>query len=382
DRVFSFQATVPLAATPGDKALPVIVQDTQGRVGNGAINLTVLPPTDPTGVASINPSSVSPLDTTLVTVAVQNGLSPTSTGIGVTANLANIGGSSAQPLVDDGTNGDAAAGDGVYSYRVTVPWATPPGAKTMAFSVSDGQGRASNGSFNAVVLEPTPLAAFGAAIPDNVEPDGTTLLTVAVDPGTLPNSTGITVTANLTGIGGSMTQAFLDDGQNGDVLAGDGVYSYTAVVDTLTPTDPVTLPVDVADAQGRTATASLVLSIVGVDDLVAAGLATPAQRLAGEQTLLTVTVTPAANPASTAILVGANLSAIGGSTSQDFFDNATNGDVTAGDNVFSYLVTLPAAQASGAYRLPALATDAEARSAQTGITLDVLSDDLFDNAFD
>ena len=57
----------------------------------------------------------------------------------------------------------------------------------------------------------------------------------------------------------------------------------------------------------------------------------------GGSTLLTVAVTPGSGPASTGLAVSADLTAIGGSAAQPFVDDATNGDVTAGDNVFSYL---------------------------------------------
>ena len=53
-------------------------------------------------------------------------------------------------------------------------------------------------------------------------------------------------------------------------------------------------------------------------------------------TLLTATVVPGTVPASTGIQVAADLSTVGGSSTQTFYDDGTNGDVTAGDNVFSY----------------------------------------------
>lgn len=382
DSIYSRTVAIAADAPPGAHSVGVVIYDQQLRFGSATIPLTVQSPTNPTGVGAVNPSSISPLDATLVTVDVENGTSPTSTGIVATANLAALGGPASQALLDDGQNGDAVAGDGIYSALVTVPWGTPPGDKTVAYSISDAQGRGANGTLTATILEPTALTAFGAATPDNVLPDGATLLTVTVNPGTRPNSSGVTVTANLTAIGGSMTQAFLDDGQNGDALAGDGVYSYAAVVATLTPTDPVTLPVAVADTQGRTANATIALSIVGPDDLAAAGLATPRVVMGGDTTLLTVTVTPGDNPPSTLIMVAADLTAVGGSNTQAFVDDATNGDATAGDNVFSYLLTLPAAPTPGLYRLPAAATDNEARSAQTGITLDVKGDPLFQDGYD
>ena len=65
------------------------------------------------------------------------------------------------------------------------------------------------------------------------------------------------------------------------------------------------------------------------------GSAVPNSVPAGTSSLLKVTVTPQeTNPVSTGLTVTADLSSIGGSATQTFFDNGTNGDAVAGDNVF------------------------------------------------
>ena len=99
--------------------------------------------------------------------------------------------------------------------------------------------------------------------------------------------------------------------------------------------------------------------LVGIDDinitgtgggnvnLSGVGAANPNNVNAGATTLLTVTVTPANNPPSTGITVTGDLSTIGGAMSQPFFDNGTNGDVTPGDNIFSYLATVGANESGG-----------------------------------
>ena len=63
--------------------------------------------------------------------------------------------------------------------------------------------------------------------------------------------------------------------------------------------------------------------------------------------LFTVTTIPATTPPSTGITVVGNLSEFGGAASQAFFDNGTNGDVTAGDNVFSFAISIPAGTPGG-----------------------------------
>lgn len=101
------------------------------------------------------------------------------------------------------------------------------------------------------------------------------------------------------------------------------------------------------------------------------GLATPASLPAGDPTVLTVTVTPGANPTSTGLSVGSDLSAIGGSATQAFYDDGTNGDVTAGDSVFSYSTTVSTGTAPGSKSLPFTVTDAETRNGIGSISLTV-----------
>jgi len=122
---------------------------------------------------------------------------------------------------------------------------------------------------------------------------------------------------------------------------------------------------------------------VGIDDiniqgtgggnvnLSGVGASNPSTVAPGANTLLTVTVTPATSPASTGITVNSDLSTIGGSATQAFFDNGTNGDTTAGDNIFSYLLTVPANTSGGSFSFASSIADAQARTASATINLTV-----------
>ncbi len=96
--------------------------------------------------------------------------------------------------------------------------------------------------------------------------------------------------------------------------------------------------------------------------LSATGLANPASVIAGQTTVLTVTVTPATSPASTGIAVTSDLSLIGGSTTQAFTDN--------GNNTFSFTATVTTT-ATASLSLPVTVTDQQGGSASTTITLAV-----------
>lgn len=102
------------------------------------------------------------------------------------------------------------------------------------------------------------------------------------------------------------------------------------------------------------------------------GSATPSSVTHGQAPLLTVTVTPGTSPASTGIAVKANLSSVGGSATQTLYDDGTHGDVTAGDNIFSYNgYTIPAGTSLGAKSFSATITDAQSRNATANIPLTV-----------
>jgi predicted extracellular nuclease len=75
-------------------------------------------------------------------------------------------------------------------------------------------------------------------------------------------------------------------------------------------------------------------------DPTGVGAATPPGVMVGDETLLTVTVTPGTNPPSTGLAVVADLVPIGGAAIQPLFDDATHGDAVGGDGTFTYLATV------------------------------------------
>lgn len=143
----------------------------------------------------------------------------------------------------------------------------------------------------------TNLAAAGAANPASVAQGGTTLLTVLVTPATGPTSTGIVVTGDLSSIGGSATEPFFDDATNGDAVAGNDVFSFSAIVTLNTAPGSKSLPISVSDAQGRTATASISLTVtaaplnLSIHDIQGPGDASPvAGRLVSTTGIVTAVV--------------------------------------------------------------------------------------------
>lgn len=95
----------------------------------------------------------------------------------------------------------------------------------------------------------------------------------------------------------------------------------------------------------------------------ATGSANPASVAPGASTLLTVTVTPGTNPPSTGLAVRADLSSIGGSSTQTLVDG--------GGNVFTFTANVGAGISAGTKSLPVTITDAQSRSGSTTIALTV-----------
>ena len=111
---------------------------------------------------------------------------------------------------------------------------------------------------------PTDPTGTGAADPTSALPGATTRLTVTVTPGANPTSTGLAVSADLTPIGGSATQAFSDDGSTGgDATAADNVFTWTATVAAATTSGSKTLAASITDAQARTGSASISFIVEG-----------------------------------------------------------------------------------------------------------------------
>src|SRR4029079_16187803 len=79
-----------------------------------------------------------------------------------------------------------------------------------------------------------------------------TLLTVNVTPGTNPTSTGVSVTADLTSIGGSASQSFSGSGNT---------FTYTATVTNGTTPGVKSLPFTISDAQLRSGGGSISLTV-------------------------------------------------------------------------------------------------------------------------
>ena len=125
-------------------------------------------PFPPSMIGGAAPASVMPGDNVLLTATVTPGGNPDSTGLAVSVDLTQIGGSSNAAMFDDGSNGDVNPGDLIFSFATTVGASPPCGNIVLPTTVTDAQARTGNG--NIALQTVTPLVPTPGATP-NDEPD-------------------------------------------------------------------------------------------------------------------------------------------------------------------------------------------------------------------
>jgi predicted extracellular nuclease len=121
-----------------------------------------------------------------------------------------------------------------------------------------------------VATTPTDPSGTGSVTPNTVVQGGAVTVAVSVTPGTNPTSTGLTVSADLTLIGGSATQTLFDDGTNGDLTAGDNTFTYATTVAPATGQGLKNIAFSIADVQNRSASGVILLGVTeSVPDTIA-----------------------------------------------------------------------------------------------------------------
>jgi endonuclease G len=201
--------------------------------------------TNPSGTMTSNALSYAPGDPITLTVNVTPGTNPTSTGLAVTGNLVSIG---------LGTPVFTNQGGNTFAFAGVVPSGISGGATSLSAIITDDQSRsAPTSSVSITVVSATSPTATGGASPASVPAGSTTTLTVTATPGTNPVSTGVTVTGDLSAIGGNAVQSFPADGT--------GTFTFAATVDAAIAPGPKQLPITLSDDQGRTFSFNLPVTV-------------------------------------------------------------------------------------------------------------------------
>ncbi len=255
----------------------------------------------------------------------------------------------------DGYIADATQGPAMDGLRTTRTFSLPAAAANQAIlqirilsvdaAGSDEWVGIENVSLSAGVVGPTPPSGVGSASPSSVLLGQSSLLSVNVTPGANPVAS---VTADLSTIGGSSTQAFANQGGN--------LWTFNA---TATGTiGSKVLPVTIADNAALTGSTSIALLVTNPLPPSGTGTASPASVPLGQNTLLSVNVTPGTNPVAS---VTGDLSSIGGSSTQAFSNQ--------GGNLWTFNATT--AGTTGNKLLPVTIADNAALSGTLNIALSV-----------
>jgi hypothetical protein len=206
----------------------------------------------PSGIASINVNPVTVGGTARMQVAIsRGGGSPNNiTSVRIDASSINQG---TIVLNDSGQNGDVNPNDNTWSRSVVFPVNSTPGTCHLPFTVTDAQNRTFSGTLSFGINAPT-----ATANPASVAQEGTTLITVPLFPNSAGQPTNIqSVVVDASSIqSGSLS--LNDSGTNGDVTAGDGIWSGTLAVYGGATLGAATLPVTITDVSARQNTSATV----------------------------------------------------------------------------------------------------------------------------
>ena len=220
---------------------------------------------------------------------------------------------------------------------------TDTNANNSDFSSATPAPRNSSSTANTCIVS---LGGTGSASPASVAAGSSSTLTASITPAA--NSTGIAVSCNLTGIGGSATFSL--------PVSSGNTYSASYTVPAATAAQAYSLPCSVTDAQSHSASFNIALTVTGSSTPpTATGSASPNPVTAGNSVSLSATPVSGSNPASTSYTSVCSLALIGGGSS-----------VTL---PASY--TVPAATSATTYSLPCTVTDNVSRSSSFSIGLTV-----------
>jgi uncharacterized protein len=124
-------------------------------------------------VATATPHDQSAGGDVTLTAAVTGGTHPASTGLDVVCDLSWAGLGASEQLYDDGSHGDANAGDLTFSLGFTIPSATTPGERIGSCTVSDAESRSASAQYTVNVLDASADAApsISSHTPDSDETD-------------------------------------------------------------------------------------------------------------------------------------------------------------------------------------------------------------------
>jgi hypothetical protein len=299
--------------------------------------------------ATASPDPVARGASCLITVDVSD---PDGSVASVVGDLTPFGGAPGEAWYDDGTNGDTFPSDGTWTLRAPVATTATPGPASIVLTATDDLGATSSGPVPVTIkTNLVPVLSNPLATPALAKPGALMLFSVgASDDGSIAS-----VAVDLVTLGGSSTQAMVDDGTQGDATASDGTYSFEYTIPSGQNLGNRTLPVTAVDDQGDSASTAITCTVIpNQPPTVSNEAVTPSSPVQGGQILLTAM---ASDADGTVTGVSVNLLPLNGPASQPMLDDGTGGDATAGDGTWSVQYTIPLTVGVGSKTLPVTAVD-------------------------
>jgi hypothetical protein len=204
----------------------------------------------------------------------------------------------------------------------------------------------------------TPTINFVRIVPRKAPPDGRTVLDLVAsvdDPGGLSNISG--VRADLSSIGRLANTTLVDNGLYGDKIAADGTYTLQTSVAPKISLGKKDITVAVANKKGWLALAKTTLDIEKNPTILETKLEPDRARVgSGASIKITVRVNNPGRPEDINS-VTADLSALHLSPRSPLANSGLQGDVEAGDNVWSLEFTLKDDVQAGTFVVPVQVTN-------------------------
>jgi beta-lactamase superfamily II metal-dependent hydrolase/predicted extracellular nuclease len=358
DNIFTFQTTA--TASAGVVSLPVSATNLAAQTANTTILLTITPPLETIAAVKVD---TTPADT------VPDRLGQPVLIRGVVTSIDFRGGAGIEYYIQDPT-----AGIDIFSTTDVGPALSIGTNVEVSGTVTQFNGLTEitpasittlpGGTLPAVSPQVVTLSQLLDGVGEPLEGKLVRIDELTVTLGTFPAS-GVSGNVTITDPTGSGTLRIDSDTDIDGTTAPGGIFSLIGLAgqsDTTNPFDCCyqVLPRSTADIIPRTPPTGT-------------GASNPPSVPPGGATLLTMTVTLGQNPPSTGVTAVANLSTIGLSPAQTLFDDGSNGDVSPGDQIYSYQATVDSGTALGPKSLPVVLSDAQSRSSVSSIPLNIQS---------
>ncbi len=313
--------------------------------GGGGDDDPVAPTPPGLNSASATPPSVIQGNGVLFTTLAVPG-SGTITSVTINISVFNAA-LAAQPMYDNGTNGDLVAGNNVYSFLYSMPGAAPVGPASLAITATDSNGLTASANASVTVVVNNPPVVSNGTISRNPVPPGARVL-ITVDASDADGNL-TSVTADLTAIGGVASATLYDDGTHGDAFTADGTWSFEATASPAsTPGTGKSILFTAQDSAGTSDTDSVTFDVSSnVAPAMSGESVVPSHQIQRLKVLFSVHVTDSDG----LNFVQLNLTPINGSATQAMYDNGTNGDPTALDGTYCFEYTLPDACPVGSFKI-------------------------------